>query len=196
MASLTSELIVELLDRVSGPARRVAGSLRGITRTVREVASGTIGLPDRLDAAIRAVFGALGSAILGLLNPLRLVTAAAVALRGALLLTGLGAVLIGIAVAGKFIYDNWQGIGQMFAAFGEAFTAALGPVRPMLDPVISAVSSLFGWLSKLSLEIAPGTWRQWGAAAGTAIGDIVSGSRSSRAGSPRRSGASTNSAAR
>jgi hypothetical protein len=61
----------------------------------------------------------------------------------------------------------------MFAAFGEAFMAALGPVRPMLDPVISGVSSLFGWMSRLSLEIAPGTWRQWGAAAGTAIGNVV-----------------------
>ncbi|MFM8745085.1 MAG: phage tail tape measure protein, partial [Aestuariivirga sp.] len=122
---------------------------------------------------LRAVFGALGSAILGLLNPLRLVTAAAVALRGALLLTGVGAVLIGIAVAGKFIYDNWQGIGQMFAAFGEAFMAALGPVRPMLDPVISAVSSLFGWLSKLSFEISPASWQAWGAAAGTAVGNVV-----------------------
>ena len=33
MASQTTQLIVELLDRVSGPARGVANSLRGITRT-------------------------------------------------------------------------------------------------------------------------------------------------------------------
>ena len=34
MASQTTQLIVELLDRVSGPARGVANSLRGLTRTV------------------------------------------------------------------------------------------------------------------------------------------------------------------
>ena len=52
MASITSQLIVSLLDQVTGPARRVANSLRGITRTVKEVASGTIGMSERLDAAI------------------------------------------------------------------------------------------------------------------------------------------------
>lgn len=160
LTALRAAAITAPLGMLAGGLAGLRGSLLGLTML------GSAG-------GLRAVFGALGSAILGLLNPLRLVTAAAVALRGALLLTGLGAVLIGIAVAGKFIYDNWQGIGQMFAAFGEAFMAALGPVRPMLDPVISGVSSLFGWMSRLSLEIAPGTWRQWGAAAGTAIGDIV-----------------------
>jgi hypothetical protein len=96
-----------------------------------------------------------------------------VALRGAVMLTGVGAILIGIAAAGKFIYDNWQGIGQMFSAFGQAFSAALGPVRPMLDPVISGVSTLFGWLSKVSFEISPAAWRAWGAAAGTAVGNVI-----------------------
>ena len=122
---------------------------------------------------MKAVFGTLGSGLLSLLNPMRLVTAAAVALRGAVMLTGVGAILIGIALAGKFIYDNWQGIGQMFAAFGQAFSAALGPVRPMLEPVISGVSALFGWLSRISFEISPAKWQAWGAAAGTALGNVV-----------------------
>lgn len=122
---------------------------------------------------LKAVFGTLGSGLLSLLNPMRLVTAAAVALRGAVMLTGVGAILIGIALAGKFISDNWQGIGQMFAAFGQAFSAALGPVRPMLEPVISGVSALFGWLSRISFEISPVKWQAWGAAAGTALGNVV-----------------------
>lgn len=122
---------------------------------------------------LKAVFGTLGSGLLSLLNPLRLVTAAAVVLRGAVMLTGVGAILIGIALAGKFISDNWQGIGQMFAAFGQAFSAALGHVRPMLDPVISGVSRLFGWLSRISFEISPAKWQAWGAAAGTALGNVV-----------------------
>jgi TP901 family phage tail tape measure protein len=120
-----------------------------------------------------SVFKTLGASILGLLNPMNLVRAAAVALRGALLLSGVGAILLGIAAAGKFIYDNWSGIKEMFSAFGTAFTAALGPVKPMLDPVISAVGSLFGWLGKLSFEISPDRWRVWGEAAGTAVGNVV-----------------------
>jgi TP901 family phage tail tape measure protein len=52
MASQTTQLIVELLDRVSGPARGVANSLRGITRTVRDATGGPVTMADRLDAAI------------------------------------------------------------------------------------------------------------------------------------------------
>ena len=52
MASQTTQLIVELLDRVSGPARGVANSLRGLTRTVRDATSAPITMADRLDAAI------------------------------------------------------------------------------------------------------------------------------------------------
>ena len=122
---------------------------------------------------LKAVFGTLGSGLLSLLNPMKLVTAAAVALRGAVMLTGVGAALIGIAMAGKFIYDNWQGIKEMFVAFGEAFMAALGPVRPMLDPVISGVSTIFGWLTRISFEISPARWQEWGAAAGSAVGNAI-----------------------
>ena len=64
MASQTTQLIVALLDRVSAPARGVANSLRGITRTVRDAAGGPITLADRLDAAIsrnnRAIDAARG----------------------------------------------------------------------------------------------------------------------------------------
>ena len=64
MASQTTQLIVELLDRVSGPARGVANSLRGITRTVRDATGGPITMADRLDAAItrnnRAIDAARG----------------------------------------------------------------------------------------------------------------------------------------
>jgi hypothetical protein len=113
------------------------------------------------------------SSLLKLVAALRLVTSAAVALRTALLLTGVGAVLVGLAFAGKFIYDNWQGITEMFQAFGAAFTAALGPVKPMLDPILSAVSSLWDWFTKLNLELSPEKWKAWGEAAGTAVGEVV-----------------------
>jgi TP901 family phage tail tape measure protein len=64
MANQTTQLIVELLDRVSGPARGVANSLRGITRSVRDATGGPITMADRLDAAItrnnRAIDAARG----------------------------------------------------------------------------------------------------------------------------------------
>ncbi|MCA3573350.1 MAG: hypothetical protein IOC86_05485, partial [Aestuariivirga sp.] len=34
-------------------------------------------------------------------------------------------------------------------------------------------STLFGWLSKVSFEISPAAWQAWGAAAGSAVGNVV-----------------------
>ena len=52
MASLTSQLVVELLDKVTAPARRVSNSLAGISNTVRDANGLPVGFGDRLDAAI------------------------------------------------------------------------------------------------------------------------------------------------
>ena len=160
LSALRAVAVTAPLGMLASGLTNLRGSLLGLTMI------GQAG-------GLKAVFGTLGSGLLSLLNPMKLVTAAAVALRGAVMLTGVGAVLVGIAFAGKFIYDNWQGIGQMFAAFGQAVSAALGAVRPMLDPVISGVSTLSGWLSKISFEISPATWRAWGAAAGSAVGNAI-----------------------
>jgi hypothetical protein len=103
---LRAVAITAPLALITSGMTSLRGSLLGLTML------GTAG-------GLKAVFGTLGSGLLGLLNPMRLVTAAAVALRSALMLTGVGAVLIGIAAGGKFIYDNWQGIGEMFRAFGQ-----------------------------------------------------------------------------
>ena len=53
MANLTTQLIVVLLDRVSGPARGVANSLRGLTRTVRDATSAPITMA--VDARLHGV---------------------------------------------------------------------------------------------------------------------------------------------
>lgn len=160
LTALRAVAITAPLAMLGAGLTNLRGSLLGLTML------GSAG-------GLKAVFSTLGSGLLSLLNPMKLVTAAAVALRGAVMLTGVGAVLIGIAAAGKFIYDNWQGIGQMFSAFGQAFMTALDPVRPMLEPVISGVNTLFGWLSKVSFAISPAKWQEWGAAAGSAVGNVV-----------------------
>jgi TP901 family phage tail tape measure protein len=160
LTALRAVAITAPLALLSSGLASLRGSLLGLTMIGRA-------------GGLSAVFSTLGSGLLSLLNPLNLVTAAATALRGAIMLTGVGAILIGIALAGKFVSDNWQGIKEMFTAFGQAFMAAIGPAKPMLDPLISAVSTIFGWLSKLNFEISPATWQAWGAAAGTVIGQIV-----------------------
>src|SRR5690606_4963234 len=66
----------------------------------------------------------MGTSLLGLLNPLRLVTAALRVLKVAVIGTGIGAVLVGIAMAGAWIYNNWSGISTMFEAFKGAFARA------------------------------------------------------------------------
>lgn len=52
MAALTSQLIVTLLDRVSGPARAASSALRGLNRTAKESAGAPVPFMTRLDAAI------------------------------------------------------------------------------------------------------------------------------------------------
>lgn len=52
MSTLTSQLVIELLDRVTGPARRAANALAGISNTIREQNGQPITFGDRLNAAI------------------------------------------------------------------------------------------------------------------------------------------------
>lgn len=132
-------------------------------------------------AATAAIIGhggamkTVGASLLGLLNPLKLVTGAFRALRLAVIGTGVGAILVGIAAAGTWIYNNWSGISRMFTAFGSAFLEAIAPVRPALDPVIDGISGLVTWVGNLlgPVDGLGATWFAMGRAAGTAVGDIV-----------------------
>lgn len=68
MANLTTQLIVELLDKVTAPARGVARSLAGITRCIDDANGRRIGFGDRLDAAITRNNRALSDARSGLVD--------------------------------------------------------------------------------------------------------------------------------
>ncbi len=52
MATLTSQLVIELLDKVTSPARRAANALAGISNRITEANGQPITFGDRLDAAI------------------------------------------------------------------------------------------------------------------------------------------------
>lgn len=120
-----------------------------------------------------AVFSTLGTALLGLLNPLRLVSGAMLLLRGALMLTGIGAALTAIAAAGTFITNNWSGIGAAFTAFGSAFMAVLGPAKPIIEGLVSGLQAVWSWLNQITGPLDASTWIAWGTAAGTAVGQVV-----------------------
>lgn len=125
---------------------------------------------------------ALGASALAALNPLLilrsslgLVTAAARLLKVALIGTGIGAVLVAIGTAGTFIYNNWSGVKEMFSAFGKSFSAALGPAKGLLDPLISSVKRIFEWLKSLTGEVDSSgeSWRSWGETLGGIVGGAV-----------------------
>lgn len=63
----TASMIVELLDRVTGPARRVSESVRGMGRTIRDMPSGSQ-FSGRLDASLERTRAALDDARGGMLD--------------------------------------------------------------------------------------------------------------------------------
>lgn len=132
-------------------------------------------------AASAAVLGPGGAAgimaggLMRMLNPLRLVTVALNGLKLALIGTGIGAILVGIGMAGAWIYNNWSGIGTAFEAFKGAFMRAIEPIMPVIQPVIDG----FGWLwDAVSNLIGPvdemgGGWAAAGIAVGRFVGETI-----------------------
>jgi TP901 family phage tail tape measure protein len=68
MATLTSQLVIELLDRVTGPARRAANALAGISNRITETNGQPITFGDRLGAAMARNNRALADARGGLVD--------------------------------------------------------------------------------------------------------------------------------
>ena len=116
---------------------------------------------------------ALGFA--ALLNPMKLVRGTLIALRFAFLATGIGALLAGVAMAGIWIYNNWEGLQSFFSGFWQSFRAALGPAAPLLDGIVQAARRLWDWFAALLGPIEAGgeQWLTWGERAGTALGGTV-----------------------
>lgn len=132
-------------------------------------------------AASAAVLGHGGamkiaaSSMLGMLNPVRLLTGAFRVLKMALIGSGIGLALIAVGAAGAFIYNQWEGVKVAFEAFKGAFMRAIEPVRPALEPVIEGISTVFGWVSNLlgPIDDMNGKWAAAGVAAGKFVGDTI-----------------------
>ena len=129
-------------------------------------------------SAVTGVLG-FGNALLALANPLNWVKGAFIALRVALLSTGIGALAVGLAMAGVWIHNNWSGLKAFFKGFGEAFMKALGPARPLAERVIRVVRRLWDWIGRLvaPLDASAEQWAEWGRAAGRFVGDAVASVR-------------------
>lgn len=125
--------------------------------------------------AVAIAFKSMGAAVMGLLSPLRLVRGAAVLLRGALMFTGVGAVLAAIAAAGTLIYNNWDGLVAFFQGVGSGFMTALEPVKGVIEPIarfsgeiLSSITGLLGPLQATNAE-----WKSWGETLGGAVGGAI-----------------------
>ena len=120
-------------------------------------------------------FKQLGLSMIGLLNPLRMVTGAMRLLKLAVIGTGIGAILVGIAAAGTAIYNNWAGIKQMFAGIGEGLRSAFPGAGAMIDTVSSAISKLAGLFGNITgpIDASSEAWRAFGVSIGESIGGAI-----------------------
>ncbi|PRD40867.1 phage tail tape measure protein [Phyllobacterium phragmitis] len=115
------------------------------------------------------------AAALAMANPMRVLRVVAIGLRTALLFSGVGLVLAGIAAAGTFIYNNWDGVKAMIQGVADGFMAGLGPVMPVIQPIVDAVKSIWDSLTGLvgPLATSTGEWRLWGEAIGGAAAEGI-----------------------
>ncbi|WP_299773144.1 tape measure protein [uncultured Tateyamaria sp.] len=162
-------LAIPLRGFIIGAAVGLFQFTRGAILASRALAS--IGLLSAASGAMR-----LSGAFLSILNPLKLVRAAFVAIRVAIISTGIGALVVGLAMAGTWIYNNWSGLVAFFKGFGESFMASLGPARPMVQGIVDAASTLWAWMTKLigPIDANAETWTKWGQMVGSAVGRVVS----------------------
>lgn len=147
-----------------------------VTAAFRALRTATVGY--LATAAILGHGGALKMAavsMLGLLNPIRLVVGALRLLKLAVIGTGIGAVLVGIAAAGTWIYNNWSGIKEMFAGIWEGLTSGAAPVMPAIQPVIDGITWLFDKFTSITgpLDASKESWRALGVTIGQSLGDAI-----------------------
>ncbi len=105
------------------------------------------------------------------------IAAAMNVLKFALIGTGIGAVLLGIAAAGSFIYQNWSGIKEMFSGIGEGLRSSLAPVSSVIQPIVDAFSRLVNMLATITepLNMSKQAWRDLGVTIGTSVGGAITG---------------------
>lgn len=130
---------------------------------VTQIALAFVGLRLAV-AALRFAFGWVGAGISALLRPLG---AAAGKFRLLSLLRPGPLLLVG--AAGKFIADNWKGIGGFFDKFGASVAANVK--TGAFDNVLARMDRITQWATGGSWKISEDSWEKWGDRAGRAIAD-------------------------
>ncbi len=117
----------------------------------------------------------LAAGILKLIRPIQLVTEAMTVLKLAVIGTGIGAVLVGIATAGTWIYNNWSGIVTAFKAFGDEITKRFPGLQPIISKVGEIISSIFGVLGDLTgkVDASSEAWARFGTAMADKVANAV-----------------------
>lgn len=179
--------LAELAATVVGPLTTLAETYPEVTTAVVAASAGLVAfrvattaaayggtfLQGALIGLAKPLVGA-AAGLLNLLNPLRLVTNAMRVLKIAVIGTGIGAILVGIGLAGAFIYQNWEGISAAFDSFKESFSAALGPAQATIEPVIAAFEDLWSAVETVTGPLPIESWQDFGTSLGTIAGQAVS----------------------
>lgn len=168
---------------LKGGALQVAGALAGARAqmALTAVSSRVMGT-----AAATANGGLVGMAT----RALPMVAAGVRMVGVAFMTTGIGAIIAGIAVGGLLIYRNWDMVKSFFEGFGTGVLSALepvkaafvglyeslGPLKPIIDGIGTAVGAVWTWFTKL-LEPVTNSPELLGKAtsAGEMFGKVVGG---------------------
>jgi Phage-related minor tail protein len=159
------------------PFRLLGGVIAGVaTAAVGRLAAMALGLRMLTALGAGAALSALGGSLLALgrsillfpitaLRAIGLAMWALVANPVGLIITALVAAL---AALGMWVYNNWNGIKEFFAGFGEGFMQGLGPAGPAVRALADGLGSVYNWLMRLvgPLDVTGAKWREWGATVG------------------------------
>lgn len=87
----------------------------------------------------------------------------------------IGALVAALTALGVWVYNNWNGIKEFFAGFGEGFMKGLGPAGETVKSLADGLGSVVNWLSQLlgPLDATNSKWREWGATLGGVVASGV-----------------------
>ena len=168
---------------LKGGALQVAGALAGARAQMALTAVSSRVLGASAAAANGGLVGMATRALPAVAGGVRLVGAA-------LMTTGIGAIVAGIAAGGLLIYKNWDLVQSFFSGFGTGVVAALEPVRamfvnlynglgvlkPVIDGIGTAIGTVWGWFTKLLDPVTHSKGElEKATSAGEAFGRIVGG---------------------
>lgn len=162
----------------------LGGVIVGVaTAAVGRLAAMAVGFRMLTALGAGATLSALGGSLLALgrsilLFPLTALRAIGVAM-WTLVANPVGLIITALIVAltalSGWVYNNWAGIKEFFAGFGQGFMEGLGPAGPAVKAIADSLGSVYNWMTQLlgPLDATNAKWREWGATVGGAAAQGV-----------------------